>query len=530
MMPLSKKQSNILLLSAILIFAAFAPFISSHHQTTGNNLSIDTFLSTERFQNQIIIPSSFYSNPKYDSTNSIVVVGGHLYYNNGYTWVNISSGGGGMTYYAGWGMLLSSSDSFFVDTSKIATISDVNLQFTAVMDTAQTRFPTVDTTYLFRKVDSNTHKHAVTLDWVTSQGYINHGYFAGYALGLNGSYNFYVDSSKVPLWTDTLSGNLWLITKSKLISYNYLQSNQTINFTGDATGSGATSVALTLATVNASPGTYGTVNVIPSITVDAKGRITAIGTFTITPGSGTVTSVTVNAFSPLFTSSTSNSTTNASTTFSPISQLAHLFYGNNSSGGNPSFVQVNYNDLAGTIPTTTVTVNGTAMITTNSYTITASANTLTSTSLNPTVVNSSLTNFLSVITGGTWNAVIGSSATGTTQSGGDNSTKIATTAYSDQTISNVQSVTSYTVVATDIRKIISFTSNSSISLYIPTGLGSGFNCTIQQNGTGIVTPSGGAILHFSPSTVSKSNGQYSEFSIVQTGNTTDAYTLQGNMQ
>jgi phage-related tail fiber protein len=49
----------------------------------------------------------------------------------------------------------------------------------------------------------------------------------------------------------------------------YLTANQSISVTGDATGSGTTSIALTLANSGATAGTY------KSVTVDAKGRVTA---------------------------------------------------------------------------------------------------------------------------------------------------------------------------------------------------------------------------------------------------------------
>lgn len=49
---------------------------------------------------------------------------------------------------------------------------------------------------------------------------------------------------------------------------NYLTGNETVTFTGDATGSGETSVALTLANSGVTAGTYG------KVTVDAKGRVT----------------------------------------------------------------------------------------------------------------------------------------------------------------------------------------------------------------------------------------------------------------
>lgn len=58
--------------------------------------------------------------------------------------------------------------------------------------------------------------------------------------------------------------NTWALDTS-----TYLTGNQTITFSGDATGSGATSVALTLANSGVTAGTY------TKVTTDAKGRVTA---------------------------------------------------------------------------------------------------------------------------------------------------------------------------------------------------------------------------------------------------------------
>ena len=53
---------------------------------------------------------------------------------------------------------------------------------------------------------------------------------------------------------------------------NYITGNQTITVSGDATGSGSTSISLTLANSGVSAGTY------TKVTVDAKGRVTTGGT------------------------------------------------------------------------------------------------------------------------------------------------------------------------------------------------------------------------------------------------------------
>lgn len=72
------------------------------------------------------------------------------------------------------------------------------------------------------------------------------------------------------------------VTAASTISY--LTGNQSITFTGDATGSGSTSVTLTLANTAVTAGSgYNT------FTVDAKGRITAASTTSYLTGNQTVT-------------------------------------------------------------------------------------------------------------------------------------------------------------------------------------------------------------------------------------------------
>lgn len=65
----------------------------------------------------------------------------------------------------------------------------------------------------------------------------------------------------------------------------YLTGNQTIALSGDFTGSGTTAITGTLATVNSNVGTFGSSSVVPVITVNGKGLVTAVSTATITPTS-----------------------------------------------------------------------------------------------------------------------------------------------------------------------------------------------------------------------------------------------------
>jgi len=61
----------------------------------------------------------------------------------------------------------------------------------------------------------------------------------------------------------------------------YLSGNQSITVSGDATGSGTTSITLTLANTAVTPGTYGSTTLVPVVTVDSKGRVTNVTTAAI---------------------------------------------------------------------------------------------------------------------------------------------------------------------------------------------------------------------------------------------------------
>lgn len=68
-----------------------------------------------------------------------------------------------------------------------------------------------------------------------------------------------------------------------------LYGNQTITLSGDITGSGATSIATTLATVNTNTGSFGSATSCPAFTVNGKGLITAASAATCAPAIGSIT-------------------------------------------------------------------------------------------------------------------------------------------------------------------------------------------------------------------------------------------------
>jgi hypothetical protein len=99
-----------------------------------------------------------------------------------------------------------------------------------------------------------------------------------------------------------------------------------------------------------------------------------------------------------------------------------------------------------------------------------------------------------------------------------------------QGLVDVVTGTSYTLVPSDNGIIKAFTNASAIALTVPTGLGATFNGTYQQRGSGNITPTAsGTTLRAGVSGTTKSNTQYSQFSINPTG-VTDEYIYQGNMQ
>lgn len=74
----------------------------------------------------------------------------------------------------------------------------------------------------------------------------------------------------------------------------YLTGNQSITLSGDISGSGATSIATTLATVNANVGSFGSATQVGTFTVNGKGLVTAAGNTSIQIAESQVTNLTTD--------------------------------------------------------------------------------------------------------------------------------------------------------------------------------------------------------------------------------------------
>lgn len=183
----------------------------------------------------------------------------------------------------------------------------------------------------------------------------------------------------------------------------------------------------------------------------------------------------------------------------------------------------------GTGVTTQTSVNTTPITYGADNTVPASALTLTTTTLNPTVVTSSLTS-VGTIGAGTWSSTIGSAATGSTQAINNNSTQIATTEYVDRyhpvdtTIS-----AAYTLTSRDFHRTIHCTNGSNIALTIPTGLGTTFECVVLAEGAGTVTPTtSSTTFYYQPTSTTKIKSQGG--ATIRSWATANSYLIIGSLE
>jgi hypothetical protein len=95
---------------------------------------------------------------------------------------------------------------------------------------------------------------------------------------------------------------------------------------------------------------------------------------------------------------------------------------------------------------------------------------------------------------------------------------------------NAQTGTTYTLVLTDVAKVVSLTNASAITLTIPTNASvafpTGTQILLYQGGAGQVTVGGAGVTIRSNGTKLKMNGQYSVCGLLKVG--TDEWVFFGN--
>ena len=97
---------------------------------------------------------------------------------------------------------------------------------------------------------------------------------------VNSNVGSFGDSTHIPVVTVDAKGRATAVSTVVVSSITQL--------TGDVTASGSGSVATTLATVNSTVGSFGDGSHVPVVTVDAKGRVTAVSTAAVAGGGGSM--------------------------------------------------------------------------------------------------------------------------------------------------------------------------------------------------------------------------------------------------
>ena len=174
---------------------------------------------------------------------------------------------------------------------------------------------------------------------------------------------------------NTYGGRLYAKKNDGSAAIVDLTENDTVSLSGDATGSGKTSITVTLADTTVSAGTYGDVTAgvvnVPRVTVDSKGRVTSVTTQSFSAASNLGTMATQNANNVSITGGTIDGTTIGGTTRAAGSFLSVTTTNDVTVGG-----VLRSNDITAS----SVTVDGDAIITGN-LTIQGTSTTVNSTTV-----------------------------------------------------------------------------------------------------------------------------------------------------
>ena len=197
---------------------------------------------------------------------------------------------------------------------------------------------------------------------------------------VNANAGTFGSSTLIPQFTVDAKGRVTSVTQVPITTAaiadtaNQLTNTRTISATGDAAwsvsfnGSANVSGTLTLTSVNSNVGSFGSASAIPVITVDAKGRITAVST---------QTSIAANTANTATTATTATNATNVAITTSTASSEFKIPFANTtaSTTGNYGLLQdstaaFTYNPSTNTLTVGTVsgTLDGSAAQTSQSVT------------------------------------------------------------------------------------------------------------------------------------------------------------------
>jgi hypothetical protein len=137
------------------------------------------------------------------------------------------------------------------------------------------------------------------------------------------------------------NGSIWVFDNA-----TYLTGNQSITISGDATGTGTTSIPLTLATVNSSPGAFGSASQSLTGTVNGKGLVTSLSAQNIQITESQVTNLTTDLSGKQASLTGSQgdmiyfSATNALASLAK-STTAHQFISSDGTSNNPLYETIN---------------------------------------------------------------------------------------------------------------------------------------------------------------------------------------------
>lgn len=199
--------------------------------------------------------------------------------------------------------------------------------------------------------------------------------------------------------TGALSSTDWNTFNGKQAAGNYITA-----LTGDATATGPGSVSLTLATVNGNVGSFGTATQVSTITVNAKGLITAASNTSIQIAESQVTNLVTDLAGKLSATLTNTHifVGNASNVATDVAASGDLTLAN-TGAFTLNTVNANVGSFGSSTSIPSFTVNAKGLITAaSSNVVIAPAGTLTGTTLAANVVSSSLTS-VGTITTGVWN-------------------------------------------------------------------------------------------------------------------------------